>query len=105
MKLKNILSEQINNINEDVSLNDIIFSIHSNKNNNLITFIPKTKADVIKINKNSKGTKLFAVADELAKIYTKKTGIKFIADDNWMVNPNHYSIKIDMDYFIKKFIL
>ena len=41
-----------------------------------ITFIPKTKQDASKLRKQSAGQKLLAVREELAKVYTKKTGIK-----------------------------
>jgi hypothetical protein len=96
-------------LNEGVSLNGIDFTIHSNSNNhgpaNLITFMPKTKSDEKKLNKLSGKGELFAVRNELAKIYTKKTGIKFVAYQNWMTPVNQYSIQIDMDSFIKKFIL
>ena len=96
-------------LNENISLNDIKFTIHANSNNhgptNLITFIPKTKEDVQKLSKQESGQKLLAVREELAKQYTKKTGIKFVAYENWMTPANQYSIQIDMESFIKKFIL
>ena len=95
-------------LNEGISIDGIQFTIHSNNNNhgpvNLITFIPKTKQDASKLRKQSAGQKLLAVREELAKVYTKKTGIKFIAYENWMTPADHYSIQIDMDSFIKKFI-
>ena len=102
IKLKELL-------NEGVSLNGIDFTIHSNSNSNgpanLITFIPKTESDRRKLNKLPGKAELFAVREELAKIYTKKAGIKFVAYQNWMTPVNQYSIQIDMEWFIKKFIL
>ena len=102
IKLKELL-------NEGVSLNGIDFTIHSSGNNhgpvNLITFIPKTESDKRKLRKLSSKAELFAVREELAKMYTKKAGIKFVAYQNWMTPVNEYSIQIDMESFIKKFIL
>jgi hypothetical protein len=102
IKLKELL-------NEGISLNDINFSIHSISNNhgpvNLITFKPKTESDKRKLRKLDSKAELFAVREELAKVYTKKTGIKFIAYQNWMTPVDEYSIQIDMESFIKKFIL
>jgi hypothetical protein len=103
IKLKEILQEA-------VSIDGVDFSIHSHVSNtngpaNLITFMPKNKSDERKLNKQSSKNELFAIRNELAKIYTKKTGIKFIAYENWMTPANQYSIQIDMEAFIKKFIL
>jgi hypothetical protein len=96
-------------LNESISLNGIYFTIHANSNShgpaNLITFIPKTESDRRKLRKLSNKAELFAVREELAKMYTKKAGIKFVAYQNWMTPVDEYSIQIDMEAFIKKFIL
>jgi hypothetical protein len=102
IKLKTIIEESIN-------IDDIVFTIHAHQNSNgpqnLISFIPRTNSDKVKLSKKNTNSPTFAVSETLAEIYTKKTGIKFIPYTNLFASAGGYSIQIDMQSFIKKFIL
>jgi hypothetical protein len=103
INLKDILEESIN-------IDDIQFTIHAhthphNGPQNLISFIPKSNSDKVKLSKRTTNSPTFAVSEHLAQIYTKKTGIKFIPYTNLFASAGEYSIQIDMQSFIKKFIL
>ena len=102
IKLKNIIEESIN-------IDDIVFTIHAHQNSNgpqnLISFIPRTNSDKVKLSKRTTNSPTFAVSEILAESYTKRTGIKFIPFTNLFASAGGYAIQIDMQWFIKKFIL
>ena len=76
------LREPENNLNID----DIVFTIHAHQNSNgpqnLISFIPRTNSDKVKLSKRTTNSPTFAVSEILAESYTKRTGIKFIPFTN-----------------------